>query len=420
MTLRRRVFAYALGTALAACLLTVAVGAGLVRRQVAEQRLAALTRQAEFLAAAPGIPVGRHVYRLGPGGARQLRPRRAALVLARVAATGRATGEISVGPARLLYAARPTPDGRIVLVRPSGLAFAEWRPFLESLILAGLGGAALAGLSAFLLARRLTRPIAALARATRRLTAGEAGVEVVVEGADELAQLGHAFNQMAGGLQAARDEQRRFLESVSHELKTPLTSIRGYGEALLDGAVAPSQAGEVVVAEASRLERLVSDLLDLARVGHSSFAVERVELDLGELVARAVERHQPRAAELSVALTASSDGAAPALGDPDRLLQAVSNLIENALRVTPAGGAVRVHAAAGAMTVTDTGPGLAAEELPHAFERFYLHDRYRSEREVGSGLGLALVRELVERMGGEVAVESAPGQGATFTLRLPS
>jgi two-component system sensor histidine kinase BaeS len=136
------------------------------------------------------------------------------------------------------------------------------------------------------------------------------------------------------------------------------------------------------------------------------------------VVAHAVERHRPAAQRLSIELTSEVADDAWAVGDADRLLQATSNLIENALRLTPAGGAITVSAGLGRIAVRDTGPGLAPDDLPHAFERFYLHDRYRSERPVGSGLGLAIVKELVAAMGGSVQARSAAGGGAEFALQL--
>jgi signal transduction histidine kinase len=143
-------------------------------------------------------------------------------------------------------------------------------------------------------------------------------------------------------------------------------------------------------------------------------------VDLNDMVDLAVERHRLRATELELHLTAyHEDRAAPAVGDPDRLLQVTSNLIENAMRITPAGGSVIVTARPGNISVQDTGPGFSPEDLPHAFERFYLYERYRSEREVGSGLGLAIVGELAARMGGGITAENAPGGGARFTLRVP-
>jgi two-component system, OmpR family, sensor kinase len=266
------------------------------------------------------------------------------------------------------------------------------------------------------------RPIDQLAAATRRVASGEADVAVPVTGEDELAELGHSFNAMAAELTSAREAQRSFLESVSHELKTPLTSIRGYAEALEEGAVSPKEGGRVVAAEADRLERLVFDLLDLARLERAGFTVEHRRVELSAIGAAAVQRHLPRAQELGVTLTSTrtDDDGAWAIGDEGRLLQATSNLIENALRLTPAGGLVEVSTGAGTIAVRDTGPGLAAEDLPRAFERFYLHDRYRSERAVGSGLGLAIVKELTSAMGGEVTATGRPGGGAEFQIRIPT
>ena len=257
-----------------------------------------------------------------------------------------------------------------------------------------------------------------LSEATRAVASGRSDVHVDVEGQDELAELSRAFNAMSGELASARDTERRFLLSVSHELKTPLTAIRGYAEGLSDGAVAPDEAATVIGGEARRLERLVRDLLDLGRLERREFSIAPCPIDLGDVADRARERFAPRAHELGVALDADVAEAAPVSADPDRVLQAVSNLVENALRVTPQGGAVVVRARPGLLEVTDTGPGLGAEDLPHAFDRFYLYDRYRSGRPVGSGLGLALVKELTEAMGGSVAVASAPGAGATFAIRL--
>jgi two-component system sensor histidine kinase BaeS len=422
VTLQRRVLGYLALAAIASCALTVGVGVLLVRHRISAQRISTLQDQADVLALVGGAPgalqAGDHVYRIGTGRPRLLGLRGRAVVLAAIPA-GEGQGAISVRGRSLLYAARATSNGRIVLIRAAQLAFAEWRPFLGSLVLAGLGGALLAVVLSLLLARRLTRPIGELALATRRVAAGETGVQVPIRGTDELAALGQTFNEMAAELERANQSQRRFLESVSHELKTPLTSIRGYAEALDEGAVSPAQAGTVIGAEAGRLERLVLDLLELARFGREGFTVAHTRLDLASIAAQAVQRHSPRARELGVELTSSGAAQAWALGDEDRLLQVTSNLIENALRLTPAGGTVTVHADRGRVSVRDTGPGLAAEDLPHAFERFYLHDRYRSERSVGSGLGLAIVKELITAMGGTVAATSPPEAGAEFTLSLP-
>ncbi len=314
--------------------------------------------------------------------------------------------------------ARSTAAGRVVLIRSGSLAFSEWRPFLWSLALAGLGGVVLAAALSLLLARRLSRPIGQLSAATSRVARAEPGVSVPVEGDDEIADLARGLNDMSGQLQSAREAHQRFLESVSHELKTPLTAIRGYAEALAEDAVDAPEGGRVIGAESERLERLVADLLELARFDRAGFSVRSEPIDLEEIASHAVERHLPRARALSVDLRTVATGGTGAIGDADRTLQVASNLVENALRLTPPGGSVVVEAGPGRLSVRDTGPGLAADDVPRAFDRFYLHDRYRSERPVGSGLGLAIVKELAVAMGGSVEAAGSPGAGAIFSAAL--
>jgi signal transduction histidine kinase len=154
-------------------------------------------------------------------------------------------------------------------------------------------------------------------------------------------------------------------------------------------------------------------------MNRTDFSVHPTVVDLAEVVADAVRRYQPQADAFGVSLASSSDGAAPAVADADRVLQVVSNLVENALRLTPPGGEVRVVTSPGQLRVEDTGPGLGPEELDRAFERFYLHERYGRERVVGTGLGLAIVKELTAAMGGSVSVSSEPGELTTFTVQLP-
>ena len=173
-----------------------------------------------------------------------------------------------------------------------------------------------------------------------------------------------------------------------------------------------------IVVEAARLERLVRDLLDLARMNRTDFSVHNSEIDLVEVAEDAVRRYQQQADSFGVSLNAVSDGSAPAIADADRVLQVVSNLVENALRLTPRGGEVRIVTAPGLLRVEDTGPGLQPEEHEHAFERFYLHERYGQERSVGTGLGLAIVKELTEAMGGTVQVSSDPARMTMFIVRL--
>jgi signal transduction histidine kinase len=259
-----------------------------------------------------------------------------------------------------------------------------------------------------------------VAAASRSLAEGVSPDPVPLGGSAELAVLAQTFNDMARELNRAREVERNFLLSVSHELKTPLAAIRGYAEGLEDGIFTAGEATEIIREEARRLERLVRDLLDLARMNRREFVVHRERVDLRDVAREVARRYETDARTAGVELECMAELPAPAVADQDRVLQVVSNLVENALRSTPAGGSVRVLAQAGTLVVEDTGVGLAPEDVPHTFERFYLHDRNPDGRaRIGSGLGLAIVKELTERMGGTVTVESEVGRGTTFVVRLP-
>ena len=329
-----------------------------------------------------------------------------------------ADGSVTINGVQLYFAARIVSGHPFVLLRPKSATRARWTPYVYSLLLAALVGGVLAALVALLLARRIARPVRRVAAASRSLARGEHPDPVPVEGAAELATLATSFNDLSSQLARAREAERSFLLSVSHELKTPLTAIRGYAEALQDGAIEPREAAATVAAESARLERLVHDLLDLARMNRTDFSVHPSEIDLAEVADDAVRRYLSQAEAFGVVLSAVSEGEASAIADADRVLQVVSNLVENALRMTPPGGEVRIVTGPGLLRVEDTGPGLEDADRDRAFERFYLHERYGRERPVGTGLGLAIVKELTEAMGGTVSVESEPGRLTTFTIRL--
>jgi signal transduction histidine kinase len=332
----------------------------------------------------------------------------------------RLDGTLTEDGTRYLYAARLVGGKGFILLRPASSTNSAWRPHAEALVIAALATAALAALIAFLLARAISRPVRRVAEATMGLAESTGRPAAVpVEGPRELAQLAESFNEVAVQLERARAAEQAFLLSVSHELKTPLTAIRGYAEGLGEGALPADEAAETIVRESQRLERLLGDLLDLARMRKAEFSVRRAPIDLAELTREAVHRYESQARDFGVTLEAAGPAAAPAVGDADRALQVISNLVENALRLTPAGGTVRIHASPGELRVEDTGPGLAPEELERAFERFYLHSRYGRERPVGTGLGLAIVKELAAGMGGSVEAASAPGLLTVFTVRLP-
>src|SRR6266511_3609082 len=203
---------------------------------------------------------------------------------------------------------------------------------------------------------------------------------------------------MANELEHARDAERAFLLSVSHELKTPLTAVIGYAEGLADGTVDADVAAATIGKEAARLERLVRDILDLARMNRHEFSVRSEPVDVGEVAAECSRRHEAQASAYGIELVLDTEDEAGARGDADRLLQALSNLVENALRISPAGGTVRIVARPGLLAVEDEGPGLRPEEIPRAFERFFLYSRYAGSRPVGTGLGLAIVDELARAM----------------------
>lgn len=428
-SLRGRLFG-AIALTVAICVaLTVAVGIVLTRRAVDRGALRDLAHQADVIAGATGadIAVSANFEGYRPYLERQhesyiedpsILPAAAQRTLKR---TGAVDGSMTFVGSEYFFAARKVqgrPTKRFILLRAKSATADRMTPYVYSLIVAAVLGGLLAAVAAYLLARRIARPVRRVAEASRELARGEHPAPVPVEGGTELATLATAFNDLAVQLARAREAERSFLLSVSHELKTPLTAIRGYAEAVEDGAIDPREAAATVQVEAARLERLVKDLLDLARMNRTDFSVHNAEIDLVDVAEDVVRRYQQQADAFGVTLSAQTNGAAPAIADADRVLQVVSNLVENALRLTQAGGEVRVVAQPGVLRVEDTGPGLGDEEQEHAFERFYLHERYGRERAVGTGLGLAIVKELTEAMGGSVQVESEPGRLTAFTVRL--
>jgi two-component system, OmpR family, sensor kinase len=427
VSLRTRLF-QAIALIVVLCVgLTLGLGLLLTRRAVDDATLQDVAHQAALIAERERVAISPFTYLkpLQPYLRQQheiYRTTRAGLPSAAQKKLRRhqpAQGSVTIGGTQYFFAAQPVEGRAFVLLRPKSVTKSQWSPFVWALLSAALAGAGLAGVAALLLARRIAGPVQRVAAAARTLAAGTRPEPVPVEGAAELATLAIAFNDLAEQLARAREAEKSFLLSVSHELKTPLTAIRGWTEALADGAVDVRDAAETVAAESARLERLVRDLLDLARMNRTDFSVHPSEVDLAEVAADAARRYQQQAASFGVQLTAVSEAPAPAIADADRALQVVSNLVENALRLTPRGGEVRIVTAPGLLRVEDSGPGLQAEERTHAFERFYLHERYGRERPVGTGLGLAIVKELTEAMGGSVEVVSEPGRLTAFTVRLP-
>lgn len=304
---------------------------------------------------------------------------------------------------------------RIVHFLPSSATIGVWLLFLFGAV---LYLSIIAAPAAAILERYIAKPILRLARASQAIAHGGHPVPVPARGPAEVILLSSSFNYMAAELEKAQAAERVFLMSVSHEFKTPLTAIEGYAELLEDGAVSPGEAGPVLAAEAGRLRRLVNDLLDLAKINQSSFSIGREPVSLAVVSDEVLKRHAPQAKDLGVSLCSRAVEPAYVLGDKDRVVQVVSNLVENALRCTPPGRAVSVETIGTQIMVGDEGPGLSSEDLSRAFERFYLYDRMRGQNDVGNGLGLAIVKELVDRMGGTISAESVLGKGTTFTVAL--
>jgi two-component system sensor histidine kinase BaeS len=317
--------------------------------------------------------------------------------------------------------------GGVVLVQRRADAVAPEKRALRRIALALVIAGALAAILGLLVAWRLARPLRRTAAAAHALAAGHRDVTLPAQGPAEIVEVSDAINGLAGALRTSEARQRQFLLSVSHDLRTPLTSITGYAESLAEGVIPPEEAaraGGVLLGEAKRLERLVGDLLDLARLGAQDFRVELAPVDLAALAGAAAAVWEARCAAAGVGFRLEAP-AAPvwASTDANRLRQVLDGLFDNALRVTPAGApivlAVRPEAEAAVAEVRDGGPGLTDADLAVAFEQGALYERYRGVRQVGTGLGLAIVAALVHRLGGAVEAGHAPEGGARFTVRLP-
>ena len=295
------------------------------------------------------------------------------------------------------------------------------RPLVFSL---GIGAIVAVVLAAGI-AARIGRRLDKVAASSQRLAAGDFSVRVPDDGNDDVARLGVAFNEMATRLEDGKRRERDFLMSVGHDLRTPLTTLRGYAEAIEAGEVDEedlARVGGVLRRQTDRLSRLIEDLTMLARLEAREFTLRPESVDLAAHVNGLIEGHQARAAELHIKLSPILTDVGNVMVDPDRMGQIVENLIENALRYTPEGGSIEVrlsHDSDGiVLAVADTGPGIDSQDLERVFERLYVSQRYRPVRTEGSGLGLSIVKELSEAMGGSVAVDSELGEGTTVFLHL--
>ena len=298
----------------------------------------------------------------------------------------------------------------VVVARPPE---SDARPALGWFLVASAGTIALGFVIALWLSRGLTNRLRAAQATTHSIAAGDLSARVPEPGTndqDEVADLSRSINSMAVQLERARGLERQFLMSITHDLRTPLTSIQGYAEALADEAIEPKKAAETILAQSQRLNRLVTDLLDLARLDARSFSLDVVSGDVVGVVAGTARAFAPKAADRNIALSFQDTGSPAIFASMDamRLDQAVANLIDNALKFaqTRIDVSVFVHERWVAISVADDGNGIAADDLPHVFERLYVAKARPTPKESGSGLGLAIVRELIGAMGGHVAARS--------------
>lgn len=287
-------------------------------------------------------------------------------------------------------------------------------------------GIALALGAGTLVFSRLVRPLRALQQASRRIAMGDLNARVPAREAGELGEVAQAFNRMAEALAQAAQQRRQMLADIAHELRTPLGILQGHLEALMDG-VLPLELEQIaqIHDEVRYLARLVEDLRLLTLAEAGQLRLNREPVDLKRLIEEAVDGIALQAAEKGIHLEVQlPEALPPVLADPIRLRQVLMNLLTNAVRYTPPGGRVTVEARdlgrAVQVSVRDTGVGIAREDLPHVFDRFYRAEKSRARSDGGSGLGLAIVKHLVEAHGGRVGVESAPGKGAHFFFTLPS
>ncbi|GHF58027.1 signal transduction histidine kinase [Deinococcus metalli] len=279
-----------------------------------------------------------------------------------------------------------------------------------------------AALAAWVAARQVTASVRTLQDGSRALAAGEYGRRLPEGGQDELAQLAHSFNVLAGALERVEQSRVELIGNVAHELRTPVSAVRGYVEAAQDGILPVPQALQAVAREVAGMERLVGDLSLVSRVEAGRVELRVMEVDVAELLAQVQERFVLAFEERGVTLAIrrpAEDLVVPL--DPERAHQILANLLRNALSHTPRGGTVRVdvrrEGRGVAVTVSDTGAGIAPEHLERIFERFFRADAARTRGE-GSGVGLTISRGLARAMGGELGVRSAVGRGSTFTWTL--
>ncbi|WP_334172563.1 sensor histidine kinase [Sinomonas sp.] len=439
-SLYARVTLVTAAVAAVATLVAGLVGAQLIRSAAVDQARASLARQAQALSASGSVTnlaslrelaVGEagHIALVSPTGTVTGAGRKyvSQAAVSRVLAGGSFSQTETVSGIPVVVEARPLGDGGgLVLVEPVSAVNQAAVPLVTRLLWALLIGFGCAVAGGALVARWVARPLVHVAAAARRLAGGERGVAVDGGGPAEVEQVAHALGALDASLTASEGRQREFLLSVSHEMRTPLTALRGYAEALADGVIPAEdvpRVGRTLSAEAGRLDHFVSDLLELARLEADDFRVDFQPIDAASILPAVMEAWRGSAETAGVVLRTEVAGPLLVITDARRLRQLLDGLVENALRVVPAGAPVvlagRWEGGAVVLEVRDGGPGLSEDDLAHAFERGALHSRYQGERPVGTGLGLSIAQRLAGRLGGRLVAGRAPEGGACFAVSLP-
>ncbi len=318
-------------------------------------------------------------------------------------------------------------QGGLQLLRSPQLRETLREDFLPSFLRAGLVAFVLAVIFAAWMGNWIVKPLQTIEEASRNLSNGDYQ-QIPLQGPDEVQALAGAYNEMIDQVQASQQSQRDFVANVSHELKTPLTSIQGFSQAMLDGTVdsgpALTKAAGIIKTEADRMYRLVVDLLDLARFDAGTIVLDRKALELSKLLTHVVNQLIPQAAEARVKLSLDVDPLPTCVGDEDRLAQVFTNLVDNAIKHTPVNGFVKLNARSEAglvrVKIIDSGKGIPEEHLGRIFERFYKVDGSRKkEGKPGTGLGLAIAQQIVQSHEGAISVRSTLGEGSVFEVTIP-
>ena len=328
---------------------------------------------------------------------------------------------LAVGQPLQLAGGKSPTFGGLIVAKPKTELTHGWIALIELLFVALGIGLVVSTILAWYLSRRIADPVLALAKAADQVAEGRYDIEVPAAGSDEVGHLAERFKQMAARLGEAEEQERNFLMSVSHELRTPLTAIRGHADALREGLVEDQESRtaslDVIAAEADRLERLVGDVLDLAKLDAHRFTLLKEEVDMARLVDEVYAAFGEEARRRGIDYECDAAEGPVIVTDGDRVFQIVSNLVSNAFRWTPDGGRVSLALAQAngtiSVSVADTGPGIKANEQERIFRPFWSRDG------AGTGLGLAIARELAVALGGRIELESEPGAGSRFDLLLP-